>query len=86
MECTHCKSTWNSAVRMSTCPFCGKDISCNEIEVNNVSDALRKIIQEKTLDILNSPKVVISLVSDYVVGFQCEKKLLRIACSNGALK
>lgn len=86
MECTHCKSTWNSAVRMSTCPFCGKDISCNEIEVNNVSDALRKIIQEKTLDILNSPKVVISLVSDYVVGFQREKKLLRIACSNGALK
>lgn len=86
MECTHCKSTWNSAVRMSTCPFCGKDISCNEIEVNNISDALRKIIQEKTLDIFNSPKVVISLVSDYVVGFQREKKLLRIACSNGALK
>lgn len=86
MECTHCKSTWNSAVRMSTCPFCGKDISCNEIEVNNISDALRKIIQEKTLDILNSPKVVISLVSDYVVGFQREKKLLCIACSNGALK
>lgn len=86
MECMHCKSTWNSAVRMSTCPFCGKDISCNEIEVNNISDALRKIIQEKTLDILNSPKVVISLVSDYVVGFQREKKLLRIACSNGALK
>ncbi len=86
MECTHCKSTWNSAVRMSICPFCGKDISCNEIEVNNISDALRKIIQEKTLDIFNSPKVVISLVSDYVVGFQREKKLLRIACSNGALK
>ena len=54
--------------------------------MNNISDALRKIIQEKTLDIFNSPKVVISLVSDYVVGFQREKKLLRIACSNGALK
>ena len=86
MECIHCKSTWNSAVRMSTCPFCGKEIYSDEIKVNDVSDALRKVVLEKSLDIFNSPKIVISLVSDYVAGFQREKKLLKIACSNGALK
>lgn len=58
MECTYCKSTWNSVVRMSSCPFCGKKISCDEIKLNNVSDALRRIIAEKSLSIFNSPKVV----------------------------
>ena len=66
-------------MRTVICPFCGESIQDeDEIKINSVTDALRKIIEERTLEIFNSPKVVTSLVADYVPGFQREKKLLRI--------
>jgi len=86
MKCENCNSSWDSSVALEKCPFCGELLNKKELVVADVSSALKKIISENTISIFDTPKVVISLVADYLEGFQREKKLLRIACSNGALK
>ncbi len=85
MECKHCKSKWDTDVITKNCPFCGHVIIDN-VECLDIAGALKRIITENSLGIFEKPKIVISLVADYVKGYEKEKKLLRIAASNDALK
>ncbi len=84
MECMHCKSTWNSAMTPTNCPFCGKPLFTEPNHFDTVSDALRYIIRKRSIEVFKSPQLVHSLVCDYVPGCQREKKLLKIACENQA--
>lgn len=87
--CEKCSRKWNvtdlGTRQTIFCPFCGCALDGSE-EKLDVLGALKKIIFEKSLQILDKPKIVTSLVADYVEGCQKEKKLLRIAASNGAFK
>lgn len=89
MTCEKCSRKWNvtdlGTRQTIFCPFCGCALDESE-EKLDVLGALKKIIFEKSLQILDKPKIVTSLVADYVEGCQKEKKLLRIAASNGAFK
>ena len=85
-KCKVCQSEWKSSVKSSKCPFCGAD--CVEPDVkfgSDIAGALSKIIFERGIDVLTQPKIVASLVTDYVQGYEREKKLLRIAIQNDAL-
>lgn len=83
MKCKFCNSEWNSAVQTNTCPFCGKDLITDE--KMDISSAIKKVIADRGIEVLHTPKLVISYVMDYVQGYDREKKLFRIACSNGTL-
>ncbi len=85
MQCSSCGSKWESKNIVSNCPFCGKLLVVESLENMTVTTALHKIIADSGIEILNNSRMIISLVADYVVGFDKEKKLLKIASSNGVL-
>lgn len=85
MECKYCKSSWNSSVYMSNCPFCGNTLVQETTENMTVAVALRKIITDNGMEVLTNSRMLISLIADYVVGYDKEKKLLKIASANGVL-
>lgn len=45
----------------------------------SVSDAIGQIVGERGLDILKTPKILMSIIMDYVQGYEKEKRLLKIA-------
>lgn len=51
-----------------------------------INEALGKIIKDNSLEIFNNPRIIIALISDYVVGFEKEKKFLKIASANGVFE
>lgn len=51
-----------------------------------IIEALSKIIKDNNWEILNNPRMIIALISDYVVGFEKEKKFLKIASANGVFE
>lgn len=86
MVCKNCKSSWTSIVQMDTCPFCGKSLKEIEEEPTDISSAIRLIVKERGLDVLRNYKLMVSLISDYVQGYEREKKLFKIVGSNGVLE
>jgi len=87
MECKHCKSSWNSSLSVTNCPFCGKSIHVENNDDLNMSEGIATIVSEYGIEILNNPKRLLALIMDYVRGYDKEKKLLKIACNNcGVLK
>lgn len=85
MQCNSCGSKWESKNIVSNCPFCGNLLVVESLENMTVTTALRKIIDDSGVEILNNSRMIISLIADYVVGFDKEKKLLKIASANGVL-
>lgn len=85
MQCNSCGSKWESNNIVTMCPFCGNLLVVESLENMTVTTALRKIIDDSGVEILNNSRMIISLIADYVVGFDKEKKLLKIASSNGVL-
>ena len=83
MQCNSCGSKWESKNIVFNCPFCGNLLIEEPLENMTVATALRKIICDLGIEILK--RMVISLISDYVAGFDKEKKLLKIASANGVL-
>jgi len=45
----------------------------------SVSDAIGQIVGERGLEILKTPKILMSIIMDYVQGYEKEKRLLKIA-------
>lgn len=86
MECRHCKSSWNSSLTVTNCPFCGKYILNDTNDNMNLPEGISSIISEYGTEILNDSKRLISLIMDYVRDCDKEKKLFRIACNCGILK
>ena len=84
--CPNCQSEWETKVEVKKCPFCGANIETNETSPQNISDAIRILIQIKGLDVLHSPRIVRSYVMDLLPGFEQEKRLLALACDNGVLE
>ena len=85
MQCNSCGSKWESKNIVSNCPFCGNSLVVESLENMTVTTALHRIIADSGIEILNNSRMIISLIADYVVGFDKEKKLLKIASSNGVL-
>lgn len=85
MQCNSCGSKWESKNIVSNCPFCGNLLVVESLDNMTVASALRKIIDNSGIEILNNSRMIISLIADYVVGFDKEKKLLKIASANGVL-
>jgi len=81
MKCQFCNSEWSSTVQTKTCPFCGKDLITDE--KMDVKSAIKKVIADRGVEILHTPKLIISYVMDYVQGYDREKKLLKIAINSG---
>jgi len=54
-------------------------------EKMDIPSAIKRVIDDRGIDVLHTPKLVISFVLDYVQGYDKEKKLLRIACANNLL-
>lgn len=73
MQCDSCGSKWETQNIVSTCPFCGKSLVEESLENMTVTTALRKIICESGIEILNNSRMIISLIADYVIGFEKEK-------------
>lgn len=86
MECRHCKSSWNSSLAVTNCPFCGKYILNDANDNMTLPEGISSIIAEYGIEILNDSKRLISLIMDYVRDCDKEKKLFRIACNCGILK
>lgn len=86
MECRHCKSSWNSSLAVTNCPFCGKYILNDTSDNMTLPEGISSIIAEYGIEILNDSKRLISLIMDYVRDCDKEKKLFRIACNCGILK
>lgn len=86
MECRHCKSSWKSLSAVTNCPFCGKRILNNTEDNMTLPDGISTIVSEYGIEILNDSKRAISLIMDYVRGYDREKKLFRIVCNCGILK
>lgn len=87
MECKHCKSSWNSSLSVTNCPFCGKSIRTENNDNLSLSEGIATIVSEYGMEVLNNPKRLLALIMDYVRDFDKEKKLLKIACNNcGILK
>lgn len=86
MECRHCKSSWNSSLTVTNCPFCGKYILNDTNDNMNLPEGISSIVSEYGIEILNDSKRLISLIMDYVRDCDKEKKLFRIACNCGILK
>ncbi len=85
MICSKCNSKWESQNNTDKCPFCGADIPKSK-EVESISDAIEKIVSERGIDILHNPKLIYSLITDYVTGYHKEKKLLNILITNNAFE
>lgn len=86
MECRHCKSSWNSSLAVTNCPFCGKYILNDTSDNMTLPEGISSIVAEYGIEILNDSKRLISLIMDYVRDCDKEKKLFRIACNCGILK
>lgn len=86
MECKHCKSSWNSSLAVTNCPFCGKYILNDTNDNMTLSEGISSIVLEYGIEILDDSKRLISLIMDYVRDCDREKKLFRIACNCGILK
>lgn len=84
MECKYCKSMWTSTIKVECCPFCGNALM--ERDEYTISRALKKVIDDKGIEILNNSDMLIAYIMDYVKGDERNKKLLRIAAKEGILK
>lgn len=85
MICSKCNSKWESKSNIDKCPFCGADLPKSR-EIESISDAIEKIVSERGIDILHKPKLVYSLVTDYIAGYHREKKLLSILAASDVFK
>lgn len=83
MKCQFCNSEWNSAVQTNACPFCGRDLIINE--KMDISAAIKKVVSDRGIEVLHSSKIVMAYISDYVQGYDREKKLFKHASANGML-
>ena len=81
MICSKCNSKWESQSNTVKCPFCGADLPKSK-EIESISDAIEKIVSDRGIDILHKPKLVYSLVTDYIAGYHKEKKLLSILAAS----
>ncbi len=86
MKCIKCNSEWTTKEDISKCPFCGANLIDGKSNEINVYEALKQIISLHGIDVLLSPKLVISLVADFVMGYEREKKLIKIASSAGVFE
>lgn len=81
MKCRYCGSTWDTAVQVKTCPFCGKNLYEN-IEYT-IASALAKVVEDCGLEMLHNSRKITAYIMDYVKGDERNKKLLRIAGNAG---
>ena len=81
MKCNHCGSTWDTAVQIKTCPFCGKNLYENKDYT--IASALTKVVKDSGFDILHDSRKITAYIMDYVKGNERDKKLLRIAGNAG---
>lgn len=86
MECKYCKSSWNSSMVVTNCPFCGKNVLIEANDNMTFQEGIRFIVTKYGVDILNDSRRLIALIMDYVRGCDKEKKLFKIACDCGILK
>ena len=86
MTCPSCKSTWESKQQLEKCPFCGASLKQSSGEIHTVTDAIRQVMAERGPEVLKTPKVIRSLVMDYVHDYTREKRLLSIAIDSDAFE
>jgi len=83
MICSKCNSKWETKQLMTNCPFCGEKLSNNDNA--DISDVIHNLIEQKGVECLKNHKLVYSYIVDLVAGKEREKRLLKIAFSNGLL-
>ena len=88
MKCKKCLSEWKSDLDVDKCPFCGADLNEEKSlkEIATIPQALNYIIAKHGNDILLKPRVVISYISDLVMGQDRTKKLFRKGCDERVLE
>lgn len=86
MQCKSCGSEWKSSAQVIKCPFCGADLNERTVPENSdISYVISTIIEQKGIESLKNSKMIMSTIMDMVQGNERDKKLFRIACSNGIL-
>ena len=83
MKCSYCSREWNSNSSEDVCPFCGKkQTKSNNIEINDVPDAIRYVISKYGIDVLLQPNVLSAYVNDLVEDHKRDKDLFRVGCNH----
>ncbi len=85
MKCNKCGSEWNSTIKSTICPFCGKTI----IEVpktERVEDVLKVIVDTYGVDIYNKPSILVGALSDYLPRAIDERRLIKLCLDTGIMK
>lgn len=89
IKCIKCNKIWEekSFITSNTyiCPFCGADLqgSTNENKELNIRMALKEVIDQYDIEVINDVKRVNAILMDYVPKLQRERKLIISALKEG---
>lgn len=85
MKCNKCGSEWNSTIKSTSCPFCGKSL-LEVSETERVEDILKIIVDTYGADIYNKPSILVGALSDYLPRAVDERRLIKLCLDTGILK
>lgn len=75
MKCIFCKGEWPNVIKAVFCPFCGKELLKN-IDLDTVPKAIKYMLQENGVDIINNPNRLYGFICDVLKGCEKEKRFL----------
>ena len=82
MVCKACNRQWDAQEDMRFCPYCGAELPVPK-KIKTITDAIEQMVAERGTELLQTPRVLYSLVIDLVHGYEREKKLLHLLVGRG---